>query len=81
MPPVEGINLGKFQPTAEEIVDARKLILHMNQKEKRATSGSLAHFLKANPTDDLGLGDRGPKRTELLEKFMVWQLRQKAANK
>lgn len=42
---------------------------------------SFAHFVRDNPVADLKLGERGAKRQEYLEKFLIFQTRQKNAKK
>ena len=73
--------LDSLVPTKAEIADAKMLLQSLSVKEKKSKMASFAHFVKDNPVLGLQPGERGTKRTEYVEKFMVFQSRQKAAKK
>ena len=79
-PKAKDVKLASIIPTEEELSEVREKINCMSEKEKRSKVGSLTHFFKV--TGDLeGQQTRGLERKKMLETFMVWQCRQKNAQK
>ena len=76
-----GVDLKGLQPTQKEVIEAKRIISALDEKGKKSSKACLAHFLKTNPQDTVEKGIRGNARDEALEKFIVWQTRQKNAKK
>ena len=67
--------LSKFQPTAEELAEARKLIEPTVRKKKHAQMESMNNFCRRNETEEHKkmLASKGTQRQEYLAKYMVFQ--------
>ncbi len=81
MPPKQaGGKLGGLVPTESELEQARALLKNADKKAVKSKMASMSHWLADNPDAEVS-GSRGAARKECLEKFLVFQLRQKASVK
>ena len=74
--------LNALKPTEEELAEAKRVIDRMTDKQRKSNNGSLNYFLRT--TDDTGVANmdsRGEERTELLQRFIIYQARQKDAKR
>ena len=69
--------LSKFQPTAEELAKARKLVASFVRRKKDTKIRSMLTFCKCNETEEHKemLASRGTRRQEYLAKYMTFQMK------